>query len=449
MKLNILGLIILGLLTLWNCTPDDETLIYNPITASEVKFIELRSDHKMMIPDEKSQMEFRVVAFGIREQVHFLKKTEAGETVYYEETQLDTFEISNDLMPAGLLKVYNESGEVVKDNIFKTTDPTVRILKFYAKAGEMKSNELQIQIRSLPEEPQNEYVFPVIFHLINLDPSISATYNVSEEKLQSEIDKLNKIFNRKMTTNPNGGTAKIRFELAKYNEKGLLLEEPGKDVYQIPFASTPANETAYHAYINNTSALKWDPNKYLNIWVARYATTWSSDGSKTYVAKMPNVILSGVDPIPGLVSPKEVTAFAKGDMKDYSDAGILINYIGFLNFNASDLNNKPELATIVGYYFGLSDMMINSSKANIVDGDTDYCADTYMFSEINNFSVFKKSYTDGLTFMDQEYYTSFNIMEKYSRKNSITADQAARMRQFIEKCPSRWSYKSRWALEGK
>ncbi len=449
MKLNIFGLIIMGLPALWSCTPDDETLIYNPVSAEDIKFIELRADHKMMIPDQKSRMEFRVIAFGVKEHMHLLHKTEAGEIVYYETVRRDSFEIPKDLIPEGLLNVYDNSGKILENNIFTAEGNETGTLKFYAKAGELKSNELEIRMRPIPVEPREEYVFPVIFHLIELDPSISATYTVSERKLQSEIDKLNRIFNREMTTNPNGGNAGIRFELAKYDERGLLLREPGKNIHRIPLSETPSNERAYHNYINTAQALKWDPNKYLNIWVARYATTWSSDGSKTYVAKKPNVILKGAEPIPGLINPKEVETFSKKDIGDYSDVGILINYMGFLNFNAGDLNNKPELATVIGYYFGLQDMMVRGNKSNIVDGDTDYCEDTYMFTETDNFSVFKKSYSEDEDAVPSEYFTSFNIMEKYSRKNSITHDQAVRIRQFIERCPSRWSYKSRWALEGK
>lgn len=449
MKSNHIQLLIGVLLTLFACTPEDETLIYNPAGAGDVKFIELRADHKTMLPDGKAQMEFRVVAYGVEELTHYMKVTTADTTIYSEEVQTDTFVIANDLLPEGMIKVYDETGKEVVNNIFTTNDATVRSMKFQARAGNLKSNELTVQLRDIPQEPEEEYVFPVIFHLINLDPSISATYQVSVEKLQSEIDKLNKVFNREITTDPNGGSARIRFELAKYNEKGVLLAEPGKDVHQIPKASTPANETAYHQYIKNNSALTWDPNKYLNIWVARYATAWSSDGSKTYVAKMPGVLLPEAEVIPGQTNPLRMNSFSKSDMKEYSDVGILINYIGFLNFSSSDLNNKPELSTVVGYYFGLMDMMVNSKKTNIINGDTDYCADTYMYEETNNFSVFKSSYTDGVNFTEKEYYTSFNIMEKYSRKNSITVDQAARIRQFIENCPSRWSYKSSWALEGK
>ena len=48
-----------------------------------------------------------------------------------------------------------------------------------------------------------------------------------------------------------------------------------------------------------------------------------------------------------------------------------------------------------------------------------------------------------------EWFTSFNIMDNYSFKNSITVDQAKRIRKVLEQCPSRWAYKSNWAFEGK
>lgn len=433
------------------CTPDDAELIYHPATADEVKVIELRADHKTMIPDSRSEMEFHILAYGVREQTHLLKKKEGNTSIYYEEVRMDTFIIPNDVLPNGLIKVYDENGEIMENNIFKTEDATPRQVKFYAQTGNLKSNEVCIQVRPLPEDSGDEFVFPVIFHIITPASTVSATYEVSQQRLQEEVDRLNKIFNKEATKNPNGGVAKIRFELAKYNEKGGLLEEPGKNKYQIPAASTPNGKTEYLNYINKTTALIWDPNRYMNIWVAKWSNSWVEDGTGTFYVDMPKVISPDSDPIPGLENPRVVSSFSKSDVKDISDIGILVNYVGFLDYNAYDRNNKPELATAVGTYFGLLDMTVFSYRGvtNIIDGDTDYCPDTYMYSTSGNSSIFKFSYTDDETYTDVEYYTSFNIMERYSRKNSITADQAARIRQFIENCPSRWSYKSSWALEGK
>ncbi len=78
---------------------------------------------------------------------------------------------------------------------------------------------------------------------------------------------------------------------------------------------------------------------------------------------------------------------------------------------------------------------------NIVDGDTDFCSDTHLYKY--TYSLYKEDMNTGFIF------TSFNIMANYSRKNSITADQASRIREVFDKCPSRWSYKSDWAFTGK
>lgn len=114
-------------------------------------------------------------------------------------------------------------------------------------------------------------------------------------------------------------------------------------------------------------------------------------------------------------------------------------------------NDATELATIFGYYLGLKTMQYSErynwetgeNENNLIDGDTDFCPDTYFYDPLNNFTIFKTEKAEG------KRYTSFNIMEGNSRKNSITVDQARRMRMVTDRCPSRWSYKSNWAFNGK
>lgn len=43
----------------------------------------------------------------------------------------------------------------------------------------------------------------------------------------------------------------------------------------------------------------------------------------------------------------------------------------------------------------------------------------------------------------------FNVIDIYSRKNSVSVDQVKRMRMVMKQCPSRWSYKSGFAFTGK
>lgn len=86
--------------------------------------------------------------------------------------------------------------------------------------------------------------------------------------------------------------------------------------------------------------------------------------------------------------------------------------------------------------------------SNMVNGDTDYCPDTYYYWNDNQ-SVKKDTSRNENPGNDTEYFTSYNIMDRYSMKNSITVDQVARIRMHIEKCPSRWMYKSKFPFTGK
>ena len=40
-------------------------------------------------------------------------------------------------------------------------------------------------------------------------------------------------------------------------------------------------------------------------------------------------------------------------------------------------------------------------------------------------------------------------MDGYSYKNSVSVDQVRRLRTVLDRCPSRWMYKSRFATTGK
>lgn len=257
---------------------------------------------------------------------------------------------------------------------------------------------------------------------------------------------MNNIFNGLISKNPNGGNAKIVFKLAEYDQNGNLLAEKGKEVINL---SSDMNKTAYEQFINTPGRI-WDPNRYLNIFVAKYADGWTSTGAYTYIAVPPTVIQKGQEAIPGITAT-EVESFTAADVTDYKDVAILLNYEGVLNVNSMEKNDATELATIFGYYLGLKTMQYSESynwetgenENNLIDGDTDFCPDTYFYDPLNNFTIFKTEKAEG------KRYTSFNIMEGNSRKNSITVDQARRMRMVTDRCPSRWSYKSNWAFNGK
>ena len=120
----------------------------------------------------------------------------------------------------------------------------------------------------------------------------------------------------------------------------------------------------------------------------------------------------------------------------------------FLNPSVQGTNTFT-LATVLGGYYGL---MFTDQNQNDdwVDGDNDFCEDTYYFYSDYSSSVYKNTrlYREDAEGI-YDWFTSFNVMDSYSRKNSVSVDQALRMRMVLERCPSRWAYKSEWAFTGK
>lgn len=434
---NKLNAILIGLVLLGACRPDRSPLFEIGIQDHEVKLIKLIPDHEMLLPDGIAKMEFTFKAYGIKD-VKALKKTVAGEVVTYsEETRTDTFLIPNDRLSPGFIKTYHKNGTLLADNIYSTTNTNEPSYEFYAQGGSVKSDPVTIAIRPLPAAQQvQEIVFPVVFHLLVPPASNRPSYSITTEQLQEKLDYINKVYNREITTNPNGGTAKIKFRLAEYDEAGKLLAEKGKTITNVAANLTQAQ---YTTVINGKI---WDLKKYVNIYVCKFTDSWSSSGALSYVAEAPKVIMANEAAIPGLTAAA-VQSYSKADVTDFSQVGIMLNFGEFFNPTQWDTHNALELSTIFGYFLGLKSPEYTNA-ASIVNGDNDYCPDTYVYQNNTiNFNIRKTEY------FDKKNFTSFDIMSRYSRKNSVTVDQAARIRTVIERCPSRWSYKSNWAFTGK
>jgi len=441
---KIIYIIALGLLLFNACKPTETELFENKTQNDEVKIIKLTADHNMLLPDGKAQMEFRCAGYGVKDVKVLVKKGTGDNITYTEEIRRDTFLIPKDRISPDFIKVYLKDGTLVPTNIFKTTDQNLGNIEFYAQGGSVKSEPLKIMVRPLPVDNIQEIVYPVMFHLLVPPASNRPAYAISSEQLQEKLDRLNTIFNRKNTTNPNGASAKITFKLAEYDTKGKLLPEKGKEILNVA-----ANLTLqqYKDFINTTKV--WDPNKYLNIYICKFADNFNDNGSTSYLSEAPKVILSSAQPIPAIAATP-VSSYTLADVKDFSEVAIMLNYGEFFNPTLWNANNPLELATIMGYYMGLRPTRVITTLLGgvpmnpIVNGDTDYCPDTYVYeANATNFTIYKTDY------FNKNNFTSFNIMTEYSRKNSITVDQVLRLRSVIERCPSRWSYKSNWAFTGK
>lgn len=425
-------------------------------TKDEISRIELRADHKTLLPDGTSKMEFYPFVYG-KKLVDSYGKNDEGE--YISDKVEVEYLIPNDILPDDYVKVYDSKGNEVVDNVYSTkTEAPGTAIEFYAKAGNVESNRLTVTIRQLPDESYEELVIPVIFHFLLPPASSGPSYDVSVEYLENVLQRVNDVFNRRVTSDPNGGNVKVTFKLALYNNSGIRLQEPGKQTVELSRSNMSLIESyaddngskmdvGYNKFIMRYwSTFLWDPNKYLNIWVARKSGGDDFYDLSSYQSEFPMVIHSDYssEVIPGLEDLTVKDSYGLEDVEDCLEVGIILNYSSFLN-----PSDNYSLAQILGRYLGLY-YTDQDDNDDWVDDDNDYCADTYYYYSGNSPSIFKNT---RLYREDEEaqydWFTSFNVMDNYSRKNSVSVDQALRMRKVLKCCPSRWAYKSDWAFTGK
>lgn len=422
------------------CEKNEDYIHENPVSLGDIKLISLRADHKTLLPDGKAKMQFYVNAYGIKELPNY-SVTNVGDTMkYIPGIVCDTFEIPADIIPAGAIRLFDEEGKEYPDFSYSTTDTRERTISFYAQSGELESERLTIQIRKLPEENYEELVFPVIFHVLNPAMQVGTpVYKITAEVVQRNIERLNNVFNGLISTDPNGGNVRIRFEAAKYDPAGIKLSDPGIHRWDISAEEYFEDIDEFETYIlGKKGYLIYNYQHYLNIWLINFK-------GSSFSVRVPTVIQAG-ESIPGLGAkewPLEETFPEKP-----RDVGFFINMSAFLNpMSSSDFF---EISNPMAQFFGLLTTQVSENQGitNLRDGDTDYCPDTYYYWNDNQ-SIFKNTSKEEKPDKDAEYFTSYNIMDRYSKKTSISVDQVARIRAHIEKCPSRWMYKSKYPFTGK
>lgn len=443
-----------------SCTKEEPIVLDMMVSLENITRIELRADHKTLIPNGVAEMGFRTLVYETKDVIGYIRnEDETFETVTTREELL----VPEDRVPAGLVKVFEESGTELKNRIYSTTtDQPGTVKRFYAQLGDLKSEYLSVTIRELPEEYQ-ELTIPVVFHVISLPATGGPTYDVSSEYLEKQLQSVSNIFNGKFTTDPNGGNAKVTFRLAEYATTGLKLQSIGQNPYTlnsteaktIESASTFTSKlNAYKAVIlTRWKTLIYDPNKYLNVWLIKFSVD-PSNISQAYKFLPPTVMHTDYDfgSIPGITFTKSSDTFTLNDLNDCLEGGIIVDYTSFLNPSVQG-SNEFNLATPIAGFYGILDTHCDLYEYLNEDGDNDYCPDTYNFDRGFYPGVYKGNNLDGQPEIcperPMEYFTSFNIMDRYSRKNSISVDQTKRIRKVLKQCPQRYAYKSDFAFTGK
>lgn len=189
--------------------------------------------------------------------------------------------------------------------------------------------------------------------------------------------------------------------------------------------------------------LLWDQNRYVNICLYNF-----SDENITGVTTLPYTLapdmLEGLDQLPAIISPKELTA-------SYC---ISINSLYAFTTPDDILETSNFVSTIaheLGHYFGLRHVFGEDEKNGTdCDEDTDFCQDTptynrkkylrelqnYQWSNPNFSADDQKKFLRRLNSLTSEFFISENIMDYYwTNRNKFTPQQVARIRYVLLRSP--------------
>ena len=422
---KIIYQISLGLLFLTGCTPDRFEIQTFDFDADDIKVLKIRTNSHILYADGLSELKLEAEAYTIVNQELKQMKVEGTDTTTKVYTQIDTVLLPASRIPEGTIRFVKEDGTEVPEGKYKTTTIGTGKFKVHAKLGGLISEPYEIEVRT-PYTVPEKVVFPVIFHII--ESYEYETPKITSEILQDRLDRLNDIFGRQIFFSANGGNPNLEFRLAKYNEAGKLLNEAGIDRVK----SYSAGEYLW----SELGSYTWDPARYLNVWICNYSLGWGESERNSLPVTVLNAV--GDQTLPGLnftekvddasqvskSNPYQVGIVIRAEYDDYNDAYIwqFYNYNWEKNF---------------GTYFGLL-------QTNTTYQADDYCSDTYGYSNTTMTSgTYRKRSPEDYRF-DSE-----NIMDDPSQKTTISGEQAQRIRWVLENCPSRWAYKSDFALTGK
>ncbi len=211
------------------------------------------------------------------------------------------------------------------------------------------------------------YRIPVVVHVVHNNDSNfiggSNNTNISDEQIKTQIKVLNEDYRRKTGTNgfnanPIGADMEIEFELA--------LKDPNGNVTTGITRTYNAKPSFDLQYENQLLAnlIRWDYEKYLNIWVVK-----SKNGTIGYSEFPYDSKLTGLDSTPEDIAAQQIF---DGVVIDYQNFGIC----------CGNLRNSYNLGRTttheVGHWLGLL-----HPNGDEVCGN-DYCEDTPQIERMND-----------------------------------------------------------------
>ncbi|MDW8417630.1 MAG: M43 family zinc metalloprotease [Bacteroidia bacterium] len=274
------------------------------------------------------------------------------------------------------------------------------------------------------------YKIPVVVHVIHDGEAVGTGRNIPDANIVHQIQVLNEDFRRLSGTpgwnnHPRGADARIEFVLAKRDPMGNPTNGIVRwDRNTHGWASPPYNKTYMEGTIK--PATQWDPDQYLNIWVADLA------GGLLGYAQFPDA--SSLLGMPGDMGMGLCTGTANTD-------GVVMRYTVFGSAlkGSTGLNSPYHMGRTatheVGHWLGLRHTWGDNATAGDCTPD-DFCDDTPDCADAHyGCSPNPPSCVSGVPRMIENYmdYSDDGCM------NIFTLDQVLRMRVVLEYCPRRRS----------
>lgn len=307
----------------------------------------------------------------------------------------------------------------------------------------------------------NSYVYklPVIFHVLYSEANNETQY-VSATRLKIILSRINELYQGNVYGESEN--INVKFELAKYDEKGNKLATPGVEYvkwtgeYPIDATEFMSDQTGKNVkYI-------WDPNEYINVMMFNFKSPDDSSSELLGISNMPLTVkgdssLSGLEEI-------NISSIKKSQLQYAYCSSINSKYINsestrYTNkgkssyqYQSTDIN--VTLAHELGHYLGLHHVFAETKKQNGYDYaetcfDSDYCKDTpsYNRKEYNDYLYYYLSqHSTGSsidindltkrTNCDGETFESANILDyAVGLGYKISADQKYRIRHVLYNSP--------------
>ncbi|MEM8521195.1 M43 family zinc metalloprotease [Flavobacterium sp. PL12] len=270
---------------------------------------------------------------------------------------------------------------------------------------------------------------PVVVHVIHSRDLIGTDENISDGQVESQIRVLNEDFRRRpntpgFNTNPVGADVEIEFVLAKRDPAGVT----SNGINRVNLLQGNWSTEDIDNFVKPQT--QWDPEKYLNIWVVKFANT-----ELLGYAQFPSQ--SGLT---GLNS-NEGSALTDGVVIGYKFFGSNTYFPGGTYFPVFDKGRTTTHE--VGHWLGLRHIWGDGDSASGCSVD-DFCDDTPNTAKENEGCPVN---VDSCPSQGNDMIENYMDYTNDACMNIFTNDQKLRMITVMNNSPRRVALKTSDALE--